>query len=171
MLVTFGKKMLVGLLLLSLVPNNDDDQRFPPSWWSSQSQLPWVSIHAPLLLSIRSLICCSVSATSKTRRWPSCFFGDEDSLAPRPSSFVSVVVSTRSECKDFVNPIVASTQNRQSEKKYGNQRANATFSRMEHIFKTQSPVVLRLQNFPGPVAYTIRSGTYQSSPGTVLEQI
>ena len=56
-------------------------------------------------------------------------------------------------------------------KKYGNHRASATFSRMEHIFKTLSPVNLGLQNFPGPLAHTIRTGTYQSPPGTVLEQI
>ena len=42
---------------------------------------------------------------------------------------------------------------------------------MEHIFKTLSPVNLGLQNFPGPLAHTIRTGTYQSPPGTVLEQI
>ena len=56
-------------------------------------------------------------------------------------------------------------------KKYGNHRASATFSRMEHIFKTLKSVILGLQNFPGPLAHTIRTGTYQSPPGTVLEQI
>ena len=55
--------------------------------------------------------------------------------------------------------------------KYRNHRASATFSRMEHIFKTLSPVKRRLQNFPVPLEHTIRTGTYQSPPGTVLEQI
>ena len=56
-------------------------------------------------------------------------------------------------------------------KKHAKHKARATFSRMEHIFKTLSPVNLGLQNFPGPLAHTIRTGTYQSPPGTVLEQI
>ena len=65
------------------------------------------------------------------------------------------------ELRQFI-PITHEPSKSTKCKKYGNHRASATCPRMEHIFKTLTPVILRLQNFPGPLEYTIRTGTYQT---------